>query len=423
MSATHAYRPVTGDWKTLGKDAGAIRTEVFVREQNIPIDLEWDSWDDRSLHCVAYLDGQPVGTGRLLPDGHIGRMAVLPAHRRTGLGGLVLRTLIDAAAARGHLEVELSAQAYVAQFYMRHGFAPEGDPYDEVGIPHLRMRRTLMLRDETDARMDDGTRVKVRDWRPFAGQGRGVYLLHGLGEHSGRYEALARWFAARGWRVQAHDHVGHGASDGARGVVVRPRQMLEHARQRIDGFAGELGARPLLLGHSMGGALAAQLVLSGSVEVGGLVLSSPALDLGLSGFQRFLMSTLERFAPALAVGNGLNPDMISHDPAIVRAYRDDPLVHDRVSARLLRWLLDAGSESIEGAARLAVPTLLLVAGADRLVRPQGSRSFAERAPAERLTLHWYETMYHELFNEQAADRERVLADLGAWLERARESAD
>ena len=417
MNAQPPYRLVTGPWKTLGKDAGSVRTEVFVREQKIPVDLEWDTWDERSLHCVAYHDGQPVGTGRLLPDGHIGRMAVLPAHRRTGLGGLVLRTLVDAAAARGLLEVELSAQAYVAQFYMRHGFAPEGQPYDEVGIPHLRMRRTLLVRDERDVEMPDGTRLRVRAWRPTGARGQGVYLLHGLGEHGGRYEALARWFASRGWLVQAHDHVGHGASGGARGVIEHPRQMTEHAQQRVSAFAAELGAAPLLLGHSMGGALAAQLVVSGAVDVSGLVLSSPGLDPGLNGFQRFLLGMLERFAPALAVGNGLNPDFISHDPAVVRAYRDDPLVHDRISARLLRWLIDAGSEATQRVQALSVPTLLLVAGADRLVRPDASRTFADRAPASMLTLKWYDGLYHELFNEQADDRAQVLVDLAAWLDR------
>jgi len=417
MNATPPYRLVTGPWKTLGKDAGAVRTEVFVREQKIPVDLEWDAWDERSLHCVAYHEGQPVGTGRLLPDGHIGRMAVLPAHRRSGLGGMVLRTLVDAAAASGLLEVELSAQAYVAQFYMRHGFVPEGKPYDEVGIPHLRMRRTLLVRGERDDDMPDGTRLRVRDWRPTSARGPGVYLLHGLGEHGGRYEALARWFAARGWRVQTHDHVGHGASGGARGVIAHPRQVLEHAQRRVTAFAADLGRPPLLLGHSMGGALAAQLVVSGAVTVDGLVLSSPGLDPGLNGFQRLLLGVLERLAPALAVGNGLNPDFISHDPAVVRAYREDPLVHDRISARLLRWLIDAGSEALQGADALAVPTLLLVAGADRLVRAEASRAFAERAPAQLLTLRWYDTLYHELFNEQSEDRARVLTDLAAWLER------
>lgn len=139
----HRLRLETGDWATLGADAGGVRTEVFVREQGIPAELEWDADDARSLHCVAYLDALPIATGRLLPDGHIGRMAVLAAHRRSGVGGAILRRLIDAARVRGDARVELSAQCYVVDFYARHGFVAQGAPYDEVGIPHQRM--TLQL--------------------------------------------------------------------------------------------------------------------------------------------------------------------------------------------------------------------------------------------------------------------------------------
>jgi len=137
----------TDDWRVLAADAAGVRTEVFVREQGIPAELEWDDDDARSLHCVAYLDGRPIATGRLLPDGHIGRMAVLAAHRRTGVGGMILRRLVDAARARGERRVELSAQAYVVDFYARHGFVAQGAPYDEVGIPHQRMTLELSARD------------------------------------------------------------------------------------------------------------------------------------------------------------------------------------------------------------------------------------------------------------------------------------
>ena len=132
-----------GDWNTLGADAGAVRTEVFVREQGIPAELEWDEWDALSIHCVAYDGGRAVATGRLLPDGHIGRMAVLADARRGGIGGRVLQRLIEAAVARGDAEVLLNAQAYVAGFYRRHGFEAFGEPFDEVGIPHVAMRRAL----------------------------------------------------------------------------------------------------------------------------------------------------------------------------------------------------------------------------------------------------------------------------------------
>lgn len=132
-----------GDWQTLGAHARQVRTAVFVLEQGIPAELEWDRWDPLSLHAVAYADEVPVATGRLLPDGHIGRMAVLAPERRSGVGGQLLDTLVAAARKRGDAVVELHAQSYVVAFYERHGFRPIGDEFDEVGIPHRTMRLTL----------------------------------------------------------------------------------------------------------------------------------------------------------------------------------------------------------------------------------------------------------------------------------------
>lgn len=141
---TRSIKLRTGDWATLGAAAGALRTEVFVREQGIPAELEWDAWDARSVHCVAWLDGEPVATGRLLPDGHIGRMAVRADQRGRGIGRRVLEALIAIAAERGDAGVELSAQQQVEGFYRLQGFEPVGAPYDEVGIRHVKMRRSLL---------------------------------------------------------------------------------------------------------------------------------------------------------------------------------------------------------------------------------------------------------------------------------------
>ena len=132
-------RLVTGDWAALGADAGAVRVDVFVREQGIPAEFEWDQWDARSLHCVAYEQQRAIGTGRLLPDAHVGRMAVLASHRGHGIGARILQRLIEAARARGDPRVELSAQHPVVEFYERQGFRAIGKPYLEVGIRHLRM--------------------------------------------------------------------------------------------------------------------------------------------------------------------------------------------------------------------------------------------------------------------------------------------
>jgi predicted GNAT family N-acyltransferase len=133
-----------GDWRLLGEDAGRVRRAVFVAEQGIPVELEWDEWDERSVHAVLYRAGTPVATGRLLPDGHIGRMAVLAPWRRQGLGALILERLVACAAERGDTGVELSAQSYVCDFYAAHGFVAEGDEFLDVGIPHRRMRRSLI---------------------------------------------------------------------------------------------------------------------------------------------------------------------------------------------------------------------------------------------------------------------------------------
>lgn len=133
-----------GDWAALGEAAGALRSAVFVREQGIPASLEWDEWDERALHCVAWRDGVPVGTGRLLPDGRIGRMAVRRDARGQGIGRRVLVALVEAAERRGDTSIELSAQQQVEAFYRAQGFEPVGEPYDEVGIRHVKMRRDLL---------------------------------------------------------------------------------------------------------------------------------------------------------------------------------------------------------------------------------------------------------------------------------------
>lgn len=121
----------------------AVREAVFVGEQGVPAELEWDEHDATSLHVLAEVDGTPVGTGRLLPTDQIGRMAVLPDWRGRGVGGAILQTLVNLAAARGSKLVGLNAQTRARAFYLRHGFVAVGDEFPDAGIPHIRMRREL----------------------------------------------------------------------------------------------------------------------------------------------------------------------------------------------------------------------------------------------------------------------------------------
>jgi predicted GNAT family N-acyltransferase len=131
------------DWPRAQADAKPIRFTVFVDEQRVPAEIELDEHDARCIHALAYEDGRAVGTGRLLPDGHIGRMAVLKSHRGKGVGKALLRALVDAARRRGDREVLLSSQVHAKGFYEGEGFEPDGPVYEEAGIPHQSMHRKL----------------------------------------------------------------------------------------------------------------------------------------------------------------------------------------------------------------------------------------------------------------------------------------
>ncbi len=142
IATSHDIRLDT--WERLQADAKTIRFEVFVDEQKVPAEIELDEMDAHCLHAVAYdAVGTPVGTGRLLPDGHIGRMAVRKSARGSGVGGALLQALMAVARERGAPAVELSAQTQAAPFYVQHGFVIDGDGFMEAGIAHVTMRRVF----------------------------------------------------------------------------------------------------------------------------------------------------------------------------------------------------------------------------------------------------------------------------------------
>ena len=266
----------------------------------------------------------------------------------------------------------------------------------------------------------DGLNVALFDWPlPLRQRPRAVVLIvHGLGEHAWRYDALADRLNEWGYAVRAYDQRGHGESGGARGVLPDDDALLDDLAEVLDDTRRHIAqpwACPLiLLGHSMGGLIASTFVQRNLAPVDGLVLSSPALDAGLGALHRQLVALLYRWAPNLAVGNGLDARKISHDPEVVAAYQKDPLVHDRISARLAHFIASNGPKVVAAAPRWHVPTLLLYAGADALVRPAGSRAFAAVSPPSRVQSHCFDTLFHEIFNE--ADPSPVFAALRPWLD-------
>jgi alpha-beta hydrolase superfamily lysophospholipase len=269
-------------------------------------------------------------------------------------------------------------------------------------------------------RTADGVTLQLREWpRPEA---RGaVVVAHGLGEHIGRYAHVAAHLNRWGWSVLGYDQRGHGRSEGPRGRLSGADDLLRDLALVIDAARAAQAGPLVLLGHSLGGLLAARFVGEGvearpsawQRDVDALVLSSPALDTGMRPGQKALLAVLGRLTPDLAVANGLDPKAISRDPAVVAAYTADPLVHDRIAPRLARFLVDGGTFVQERAARWRVPTLLLFAGRDRLVAAKGSRAFAAAAPAGVVTAREFAPLFHEIFNEP--EQAEVFAVLQDWL--------
>ena len=266
----------------------------------------------------------------------------------------------------------------------------------------------------------DGLKLQLREW-PCAHARATVLIVHGLGEHIGRYEPVAAQLLRSGRSVVGYDQRGHGASEGARGALNQPDDLLADLALVIDAVRRQHPGPLTLLGHSMGGAVAARFV-AGGLEgapppawfrpVDALVLSSPALDPGMSGAQKLALAVLGRLAPDLSVGNGLKPEWISRDAAVVKAYLADPRVHDRITPKLARFIAESGAFVRAHAAQWRMPTLLLYAGADRCVAPAGSAAFAAAAPPGVVSARVFSLLFHEIFNEP--EQAEVFAALAAW---------
>jgi len=254
-------------------------------------------------------------------------------------------------------------------------------------------------------------------WRPGGAPRAVLAVLHGFGEHSGRYGNVVDWFVPRGYAVYAFDMRGHGRSSGKRGHFENMAQIREDVRIFLDLVRQEEPDSILfLLGHSQGGLAALNYVLHDPSGLAGVIASGPLLEqMTISPAVVQILKVLSKVAPGFTVEAGLDVDALSRDTAVVRAYVDDPLVHGKMTLRMGTELMKAMAWTRDHAAYMALPCLLAWGSEDRLCAPQANLVFFESMTLDDKESLVFDGYYHEIFNDLG--KEKVLADVESWLER------
>lgn len=262
----------------------------------------------------------------------------------------------------------------------------------------------------------DGTRLFFREWKimkPLAN----ILIVHGLGEHSGRYLKLAEDFNQSGFSVFSFDLRGHGKSDGKRGHIMNFNEYLYD----LDNFKQMLLRRfsnPLfILGHSMGGLIAMNYAIKNPADILGLITSSPLfrIRVRVPEWKKKLGIFLSNRIPSLSMSNGLNASYLSHAQEVVQAYIKDPLVHTKVTARWFTEVTKTMEETYKIAGRLNMPVLMLHGGNDLLTDPKGSEEIFSLLTVSDKTLKFYDGYYHEIYNE--IEREKPVNDTIEWIKK------
>lgn len=261
-----------------------------------------------------------------------------------------------------------------------------------------------------------GLEIYAQNWRPTGRLCGVVGLVHGLGEHIGRYEHVAGRLNQAGYALVGFDQPGHGKSEGKRGAT-----SYEESADEIDRLLGEIdtlypGAPRFLYGHSMGALFVLAYTLKRRPNLRGVIATSPPLAAGsgVSKSKVVFAQVMAKVAPTLTVPNGLDRENLSRDPAVIDAYAADPLVHPQVSARLGYDLFTLGPWVAEHASEFPVPLLLEQGSLDHIVSYPATVDFASTLPADRVTFKAWEGYYHETHNEP--EKQEVLQFMVDWLD-------
>jgi len=279
------------------------------------------------------------------------------------------------------------------------------------------------IAEEHSFEAEDGLKIFYRTYLPVRQTGKSeqersrVVIVHGIGDHSGRYNNVVDVLLPRGISIWALDLRGHGRSEGKKGHIGSFEEYISDVLflVNIARKSKEEDTKCFILGHSMGGLITLYFALRYPQLIDGMIISSPALGLAVRvPIIKVILGRLMSFLfPSFTMGNGLNVGMLSHDEGVVRAYVEDPLVHDRVSARWFTEMLNAMEYVNSSPEKLNIPILMQLAQDDHLTDPLVSEEFFERLTVGDKTLRVYEGLYHEIYNEQEVLRRKPLEDLRA----------
>ena len=273
----------------------------------------------------------------------------------------------------------------------------------------------MMQHFECGWQTEDGLRLYTQGWQPQTEPKGVVCLVHGLGEHSGRYAHLAAFLNRAGYSLLAFDLRGHGKSEGQRGHAPNYEALLDEVSQLLKEAAKRCPDCPrFLYGHSLGGNLVIEYALRCRPKLAGVIATGALFRTAFEppAWKLTLAKILYSLWPTLSLSNEVDRPGLCRDPEVVRAYNDDPLVHDRLSVRLGMDMLQSGLWALGHAATFPLPLLLMHGGADRITSPQASREFAAQA-GDVCTLKIWDGFYHEIHNEP--EQKQVFEYLLEWL--------
>lgn len=263
----------------------------------------------------------------------------------------------------------------------------------------------------------DNVKLYGQEWKPEGKQKAAIVMVHGLGEHSGRYEHVAEAFTQAGYSLTAFDLRGHGKSEGIRGHAPSYAAIMEDITHNVDLAKEHFPGMPVFLyGHSLGGNLTLYYCLTQNPQIKGAIVTSPGLATAapVPPVKLALGKLMYNLMPAMQMDNGLLRSGLSRDPEVEKIYSNDPLVHPKISARLALDLINNGKFIIDHAAEFPIPLLLMQGTGDYIVNPPMTKTFANAAPLSKITFKEWDGYYHELHNEP--EKAQVLRTITDWLD-------